>query len=211
MEPTPRVQRCLIQQQTNPGARRLSKRKSRKSMKAIRYVITFSVAALFVMLPSSFMAAPKKASPIVVTINDVPNGAPVIQVQGAPNGYDVYTDPNVADPAIEDGALITLFGVDRSGSIPDWGGRFVVPEAPLWYRTAVDIVWVEHDFDLFGNGDLQIAFDSALAGIYYGTPPDPHVPGRDFNAGLVTDRWVTLYEDAILVVQFKPHTDRLRN
>ena len=181
-------------------------------MKKLRYIITSSVLALLVLLPGSLMAAP-----IVVRINDVPNAAPVVTVIGAPNGYDLYTGPGIATPGIEEGGIITLFGVDQFGSVGqdefgfDLGWRFVVPNAPDPARAAVDIVFIQHDFDIFGNGDLQVGFDSALPGIYYRTPPDPHIPGRDFNAGLVTDGWVTLYSDDTLVVQFKPHTYRLRN
>jgi hypothetical protein len=166
----------------------------------------FLAVASLALLPVSLFAAAKNAGPIVVSINDVPNGRPVVQVQGAPNGYDIYTGEGVANPAIEDGALITLFGVDKSDSIPDWGGRFVVPDAPLWYRTAVDIVWVGHDIEgPFGNGDLQVGFNSALPGTYYFTP---ELIG-DQNLGLVTDNWVTVYADETLVVRFKPHTYRL--
>ncbi|MBI3850212.1 MAG: hypothetical protein HY298_07970 [Verrucomicrobia bacterium] len=165
--------------------------------------------ALLALLPCSLLAVP-----IVVSINDVPNGAPVIQVNGAPNGYDVYTGAGIATPGIEDGALITLIGVDQSGLIPDWGGRFVVPEAPLWFRTAVDIIWVGHDEDVIGNGDLQIGFNSALPGTYYFNPglinPATGLPiNEDENLGLVTDEWVTVYANDTLVVRYKPHTYRL--
>jgi len=182
-------------------------------MKRIRCIIASSALALLtLLLPCSLLA-----KPIVIRINDVPNAAPVITVIGAPNGYDIDTGPDIATPGIEEGGIITLFGVDQFGSVGqdefgnDLGWRFVIPNAPNPARSAVDIVFIQHDFDLFGNGDLQVAFDSALAGVYYATPPDPPIPGRDFNAGVVTDEWVTLYEDDTLVVQFKPHTYRLRN
>ncbi len=166
----------------------------------------FLAVALLALLPVSLFAASKKAGPIVVSINDVPKGPPVVQVQGARNGYDIYTGAGVANSAIEDGALITLFGVDPGGSIPDWGGRFVVPTAPLWYRTAVDIVWVGHDIEgPFGNGDLQVGFNSALPGTYYFTPD---LVG-DQNLGPVTDNWVEVYTSETLVVRYKPHTYRL--
>lgn len=167
---------------------------------------------LLALLPGSLLA-----KPIVVRINDVPNGPPVIQVHGAPNGCDIYTGTLVADPAVEDGALITLIGVDQAGLIPDWAGRFVVPEAPLWYRTAVDIVWVQHDvLAPFGNGDLQVGFNSAFPGTYYFNPelvnPETgEVVIADENLGQVTNNWVTVYADDTLVVQFKPHTYRLRD
>ena len=171
-----------------------------------------ALALLAVLLPCSLLA-----QPIVIRINDVPNAPPVIQVKGAPNGYDLYTGEFVADPAIEDGALITLIGVDQAGSIPDWAGRFVVPEAPLWYRTAVDIVWVEHDIlGPLGKGDLQVGFNSAFPGTYYFNPglinPATGLPlNEDDNLGLVTDQWVQVYADETLVVLFKPHTYRLRD
>ncbi len=174
-------------------------------MKKIHYTTALTVIAAAVLLPVSLMAGP-----IVVSINDVPNGRPVIQVKGAPNGYDLYTGEAVATPGVEEGALITLIGVnnwfeDPDAYLDDWEGRFVIPEAPNPARTAVDIVWVEHNWDdplspLFG--DLRVGFDSALAGAYY----------RTVNSlGLVTDNWVTVYANDTLVVRFKPHTYRLRN
>lgn len=179
-------------------------------MKKVHYTLKSSALALLTLLvPCSLMA-----KPIVIRINDVPNAAPVVQVHGAPNGYDFYADPDVATPGIEEGGVITLFGVDQFGEVGqdelgnDLGWRFVIPNAPDPNRSAVDIVWIQHDPD---TGDFQVAFDSALAGTYYANPPEPHVPGKDYNAGLVTDRWVTLYEDETLVVQFKPHTYKLRN
>ena len=148
---------------------------------------------------------------VTVVINDVPNGRPGILVKDAPNGYDIYTGENVADPADEDGALITLFGVDNyftspTPPLPDWAGRFVVPQAPVWFRTAVDIVWVEHDFDNFGNGDLRVGFNSAFSGTYYFTPD---LIGEE-NLGLATDQWVQVYANNVLEVLFNPHTYRLR-
>jgi hypothetical protein len=172
-----------------------------------------ALGLLATLLPCSLLA-----NPIIVTINDVPNGPPVIQVQGAPNGYDIYTGEGVANPTIEDGALITLFGVNNyfdPGALPEWGGRFVVPAAPLWYRTAVDIVWVSHDADVFGLGDLQVGFDSAHPGTYYYNPGlvipgnPPIVVNTDEDLGLVTDNWVTAYSNDTLVVRYKPHTYRL--
>lgn len=157
------------------------------------------------------------ADPIRVRINDVPNAPPVIQVKGAPGGFDIYRGELVADPAIEDGALITLFGVDRAGTIADWAGRFTVPDAPLWYRSAVDIVWVEHDvMGPFGLGDLQIGFNSAHPGTYYFNPElvDPETGElfiADEDLGPVTDNWVVVYADETVVVEVKPHTYRLRD
>ncbi len=153
------------------------------------------------------------AQPIVVRINDVPDGPPVIQVQGAPNGYNIYTGDLVNNPAIEDGALITLFGVnnyytDPGAALPDWSGRFLIPVAPEPEGHAVDIVWIEHDFDLFGNGDLRIGFNSAFPGTYYA---DPNEFNDADDLGLVTDNWVQVYANDTLVILFKPHTYRLRN
>ena len=157
------------------------------------------------------------ADPIRVRINDVPNAPPVIQVKGAPAGFDIYRGEFVADPAIEDGALITLFGVDQAGTIADWAGRFTVPDAPLWYRSGVDIVWVEHDvMGPFGLGDLQIGFNSAYPGTYYFSPQlvNPETGGlfiADEDLGPVTDNWVVVYADETAVVEVKPHTYRLRD
>lgn len=181
------------------------------NMKRTRSVITFCALALLAILPASLLAAP-----ILVSINNVPNGPPVIQVKGAPNGYDVYTGEGVATPEVEDGALITLIGVDTGGSLPDWGGRFVVPEAPLWFRSAVDIVWVTHDVDVFGNEDLQVGFNSALPGTFYFNPglvnpATGELQNDDEDLGPVTDNWVTVYESDVLVIRCKPHSYRLRN
>lgn len=167
------------------------------------------------------------AGQIVISINDVPNGAPVIQVKGAPNGFDVYTGEGVADPAVEDGALITLFGVNQcpdpesppEGTLPDWGGRFMDPRPwetlPPWYplpdgenyrylRTAVDIIWVQHDVELFGNGDLQVGFNSSFPGTWYYIPELWFID--EVNLGPVTNNWVTVYANDLLVIRYKPHT-----
>ena len=162
-----------------------------------------ALALLTLLLPCSVMA-----KPIVVSINDVPNGSPVIQVTGAPNGYALYT--GVADPTIEDGADILLYDVDLAGLLPDWAGRFTVPNAPLPDRSAVDIVWIGHDPGLFQAGALYVGFNSAFPGTWYA---NPGLPGwnNDADLGRVTDNWVTVYESKILVVRFKPHTYRLRN
>jgi len=165
-----------------------------------------ALAVLTLVLPCSIMAAP-----IIVAINDAPNGPPVIQVLGAPHGYDIYTGDCVNTAGIEEGALITLFGVDTSDSIPDWSGRFVIPNAPNQYRAGVDIVWVQHDnldaCNLFGNNDLQVGFNSAYPGIYYGTPV---ISNSDQNLGVVTDKWVQVYTSDTLIILFDPHTYRLR-
>ena len=136
------------------------------------------LALVALSLPCSLMARP-----VIVSINDVPNGRPVIKVQGAPNGYDIYTGEAVNDPAIEDGALITLFGVNNAienpdAALPDWEGRFTDASPwqslPPWepygdgvnyrqYRNALDIVWIEHNFYTPGSheGDLIVGMDRA--------------------------------------------------
>ncbi len=189
-------------------------------MKRVRYMVIPSAIALLVMLSGNLWA-----KPIVVRINDVPNAAPVIQVHGAPNGYDIYIGDLVNNPAVEDGAIITLFGVDQAGTIPDWTGRFMDPRPweslpPLYssnpsdpvnyrqYVTALDIVWVQHDVDgPFFNGDLQVGFNSAFPGTWY---RNPGFHNENENLGPVTDNWVTVYSDETLIVQFKPHTYRLK-
>jgi hypothetical protein len=169
-------------------------------MKAIHHVIKLTTLAAAVLLPCSLLA-----SPIVVAINDVPNGSPVIHVYGAPDGYDINTVLPNNPLGGEDGALITLIGVNNyfdPGALPEWEGRFTIPTAPNPARTAVDIVWVSHDADVFGLGDLQIGFNSAWPGTYYATHDD---------LGIVTDNWVEVYTSDVVVVFFKPHTYRLRN
>jgi hypothetical protein len=174
----------------------------------LAHTIRTSALALLLLLPASAMA-----DPIIVAINDVPNAAPVIQVFGAPNGYHLNTGPIVANPNIEDGALITLFGVnnyyaDPGAALPDWSGRFLILEAPNPNRRAVDIVWLEHDFDWFGSGDLRVGFDSAFAGIYYA---NPNLFNGAEDLGIVTDNWVQVYTSDVILVLFKPHSYRLRN
>ena len=175
-------------------------------MKQICNTIKSSALALLtLLLPGSLMATGK---PIVVSIDDVPNGRPVIQVQGAPNGYALYTDIGIADPTIEDGADILLFDVDLAGLLPDWGGgRVVVPTAPNPLRLGVDIVWITHDPGIIQPGALVVGFDSAFPGTYYSTPD---LIGNE-NLGLVTDNWVEVYTSDIVVIRYKPHTYRLRN
>jgi hypothetical protein len=168
------------------------------------------VAVLLALLsPVSLMAAP-----VVISINDVPNAAPVIQVKGAPNGYALYTGPGVVDPTVEDGAAVVLYGVDLEGLVPDWAGRFTVPNAPLWYRSAVDIVWIQHDPGIFQAGALVVAFDSALPGVYYYSPglvdPTTGMPiNTDEDLGPVTNNWVTVYSSDLLVIRYKPHSYRM--
>src|SRR5438270_5805566 len=80
-------------------------------LREVRHTIALGVLALLtLLLPCSLLAAP-----IIVKISDLANGPPEVEVDGAPHGYDVYTGPGVNNPSIEDGALITLFGVDTYG------------------------------------------------------------------------------------------------
>lgn len=180
--------------------------------KTHRWLTSGLLALLVLLLPGGLLA-----DPIVIRINDLAKRPPEIEVEVAPHGYAIYTGPDVANPAIEDGALITLFGVDAYGSIPDWGGRFVDPTPweslpPLYndvccpgvnlrqYVTAKDIVWVQHDlFGPYFNGALQIGFNSALEGNWY---RNPELVG-DANLGPVPTKWVTFYANDIVVVQFK--------
>jgi hypothetical protein len=164
-----------------------------------------SIRAIIIALVALSLPCSLVAKPIVVSINDVPNGPPVIQVQGAPSGYALYT--GVADPAIEDGVDILLYDVDLEGLLPDWGGRFTIPNAPNPDRTAVDLVWVGHDPGVIQAGAIYVGFNSAFPGTYYF---NPEIVG-DADLGPVTDNWVTVYSTDTLVVQYKPHTYRLRN
>jgi len=140
---------------------------------------------------------------IVVRINDQAFASPEIEVIGAPAGYNIYTGEAVNNFAVEDGGLITLLGVDTEASIPDQGWRYIDPKAPDPAHAAADIVWIEHDFDFFGTGDVRVGFNSHFPGGWDTTPPSPPVPGFDLNAGPVKPYWVTVYSDDILEVQFK--------
>ncbi len=160
-----------------------------------RSIKAIIIALVALSLPCSLMA-----KPVIVSINDTPAGNAVVQVKGAPNGWDIV--PDDVGPGIESG-IITLFGVDQASLVPDLGWRFVVPTPEYEFNLAVDIVWIQHEGP---NGDLQVAFDSRDEGFY--RPPEL---AGDTNAGFVTDEWVTLHEDDTLVVRFKPHTYRLRN
>ena len=172
----------------------------RSRIGGVRRAIAFAtLAVLALLLPCSLLA-----DPIVVRINDVPNGPPVIQVQNAPNGWFFYTDEDIANPAIEEGGLVVLPGANPPCATYDWSGRFVVPSAPNPNRHAVDIVWVQN-FDDY----LVVGFDSALPGTFYQTPGV--ITNTDENLGLVTDNWVQVYADEVIVVLYKPHTYRLRN
>ncbi len=127
-----------------------------------------------------------------------------------PNGYDFCTcaDLGFIDPANEDGGVITLFGVDRNGSINEpgeCGWRFLDPKlAQPTCASAVDIVWIQHDYyGPFYNGDLQIAFNSALPGHYYRNPDVCPTGCPDVGLGPLTYKWQTVYADDTVVVLFK--------
>ena len=175
-------------------------------MRIMKFVIMASVLSVIACeLPGHAMAGRRSRSKqIVVRIDDTENGAPTVTVKGAPNGYDLYTGPLVADPAIEDGGLITLYGVDQFGPInPSGNGwRFIDPSLPIDATSnATDIVWIDHDTTIFGNGDLQIGFNTRNDGGYYINP----LYSVDDSAGPATDKWVTVYTDRTIKVQFKAH------
>ena len=154
------------------------------------------------------------SKPIVVRINAVPDGHPEVEVRHAPQGYDLFKGQEIASPGVESGGLITLFEVDRAGLVPEWGGRFVVPEAPTSRRSAVNIVWITHDHDRFGNGDLQVGFNCAHPGIFYMNPGLPKPGGGNYNndedLGSVADHWFQVFAHELLIVEFKPHAHRLK-
>ena len=172
----------------------------------VRRTIAWGVLALLILLlPCSLMAGP-----IVIKINDLANGPPEVEVDGAPNGYSFCTcaDLGFIDPANEDGGVITLFGVDTYGSINEpgeCGWRFLDPTLPQpTCPSAVDIVWIQHDYyGPFYNGDLQIAFNSALPGHYYRNPAVCPTGCPDIGLGPLTYKWQVVYADDTVVVLFK--------
>src|SRR5437899_9988894 len=172
----------------------------------VRRTIALGVLALLILLlPCSLLAAP-----IIVKISDLANGPPEVEVDGAPNGYDFCTcaDLGFIDPANEDGGVITLFGVDRNGSINEpgeCGWRFLDPSLPQpTCVSAVDIVWIQHDYyGPFYNGDLQIAFNSAFPGHYYRNPDGCSTGCPDVSLGPLTYKWQVVYADDTVVVLFK--------
>src|SRR5512138_1319995 len=109
------------------------------------------------------------SSPAVVRIEERTEGPPMIDVVGAPNGYNVYVGPLVNNAAVEYGALINLLGIDSSGSIPSRGWRFVDPSLPMEAtRNSVHILWITHDHEgPFSNGDLQVGFNSVFPDHHY--------------------------------------------
>ena len=146
------------------------------------------------------------SKPIVVRIQTLAEGSPVIEAVGTPLGHNIYVGPLVNTPAIEDGALINLFGVDPSGSIPDQGWRFLDPSLPPEANhSALAILWITHDYSgPFGNGDLQIGFNCARPGHHYANPMHTH----DQSLGPVPQEWVTIYSDDALVLLFKFKSSR---
>lgn len=177
-------------------------------MKKIRYIIKSSaLAALALLLPGSLLAGP-----ITVSIDDRAKGPPVIEVLDSTE-HIIYVGPLVNNPAVEDGALIVLFGANLvsnpcdpfpAGGIPNQGWRFIDKKAPDPTRAAVDIVWIEHDCGFFDTGSLRVGFNSRKPGTgYYGTPGPNPPPGADVNAGPVRPTWVTLYSDDTLVLRFR--------
>ena len=146
------------------------------------------------------------AEATVVRIQDGGGGQPVIQVVGAPFGHNIYVGPLVNDREIEHGALINLLGVDRAGSIPEQGWRFVDPSLPRdAARNGLQVLWIAHDHSgPLCNGDLQVGFNTVFAGHHYANP----IHTRDKSLGPVTEGWVTVYSDATLLLLFKYSRDK---
>jgi hypothetical protein len=119
--------------------------------------------------------------------------------------YNLYLGPEVSTAAIEYGALVDLLGVDNyyngGGLITDREWRFTDPNAPDPTHAAVFIVWIDHDYGdpyngYYGplySGDLRVGFNQHKPGGYYTT----------VNAAPIQTKWITLYSDANLVLQFK--------
>lgn len=141
------------------------------------------------------------SEPILVRIKSLAEGPPLIEAVGAPQGYNIYVGPLINNPAVEEGALINLFGVDHGGAISDQGWRFLDPSmAPDANLNALGILWITHDHaGPFASGDLQIGFNRARPGRHYANPIHTH----DQNLGPATNRWVTVYADDTLVVRLK--------
>ena len=152
------------------------------------------------LLPCSLLAGPT-----IVQIDATQPGTPTPQVFRSQE-YNLYLGPEVSDSTIEYGALVDLLGVDNvyngGGQIADREWRFTDPRAPDQTHSAVYIVWIDHDYGdsvngyygpLF-SGDLRVGFNEHKPGGYYTT----------VNAAPIkSDKWLTLYSDANLVLQFK--------
>ena len=173
-------------------------------MKKLQNTIKSSTIALITLLLPGYLLA----GPIIVRISDLryPN-APEVEVDGAPNGWNFCTC-GIDTPGVEDGGLITLFGVDTYGSINEpneSGWRFSdpkLPSPPDGCHNAVDIIWIQHDYyGPFQNGDLQVAFNSALPGHYYVNPL--LCSSGDVGLGPLTYKWQVVYADPTVVVLFK--------
>jgi hypothetical protein len=176
--------------------------KTKPLIEGIRHTIMSSALVLLTLLvPCSLLAG----GPIVVKINDIANGPPEVEVDGAPKGWNFCSGAcaanlGIINPSGEDGGVINLFGVDTYGSINEpyeCGWRFLDPDVSLSCR-ALDIIWIQHDyFGPYSNGDLQIAFNSILAGGHYCGL------GCDASLGPLTYKWQVVYSDATVVVLFK--------
>ena len=59
-------------------------------MKRAHFVMAFAALAASTLLFPSQIDAARRFLPILVRIDDVPNGAPTVTVIGAFNGFNVY-------------------------------------------------------------------------------------------------------------------------
>jgi len=146
------------------------------------------------------------AEAIVVRIQDKGVQAPVIEVEGAPSGHNIYVGPLVNNAAVEHGALVNLLGVDAGGAITDQGWRVVDPSLPgEATRNGLSILWVTHDHSgPFCNGDLQVGFNCVLPGHHYANP----IHTKDTSLGPAKGDWLTVYSDEKLVVRLAPRPQK---
>ena len=177
-------------------------------MKKINSLIASSALSAFVLLlPCSLLAGPT-----IIRIDGSDEGSPTTTVLRSED-YNINVGPVANNPATDYGAVVDLLGVDQwpcCSQIADRGWRFTDPNAPDPTHSAVYIVWIDHDYGdpyyygpLF-TGDLRVGFNKRKPGTgYYGTPGPNPPPGADVNAGPVPSRWVTLYSDSNLILQFK--------
>jgi hypothetical protein len=140
-------------------------------------------------------------APVVIRIRDVKGRPPSIEVIGAPLGHNVYVGPLVNDPQVEQGALINLFGVDPSGSLPEVGWRFIDPALPAnATRNALHILWLTHDRSgPFCSGDLQIGYNAVLPGNHYANPSHT----QDEDLGPPASDWATVFSNETLTLLFR--------